>query len=103
AVLPGGAAARAGLQAGDVLLRHDSARLVSLADLTRALRDAPLGATVTYWREGKQGKARLALGRPGMVIDPRPVARALADWRPADEQLLLRGTGHKPLPGTRLE
>jgi CHAT domain-containing protein len=101
AVLPGGNAARAGLQAGDVLLRYGQKRLSSSSDLGQAVgKEAVVAA---YWREGKQGKARLAGGPLGVVVDKRPAAQAVRAWREERTLLAQRGTGHKPLPGTALE
>ena len=52
AVLPGSAAARVGLQAGDVLLRCGEQRLESIDDLKTALAAGP--ESFRYWREGKE-------------------------------------------------
>jgi Tfp pilus assembly protein PilF len=101
-VLPGGNAARAGLRAGDVLLRYGDTPLISKADLKPA--EGGDRIPVAYWRDGKEQEARLAPGKLGVVLsdDPPPAAarkararELLADARTRDEV--------KPLPGTRLE
>jgi tetratricopeptide (TPR) repeat protein len=100
-VLPGGAASRAGLRAGDILLAYDGARLRSLPDL----RPVEGARTVKglVWRDGEVFPVRLQPGPLLARIDPRPVARALAAWRREEE--LIRGPGERflRLPGTRLE
>jgi tetratricopeptide (TPR) repeat protein len=100
-VLPGSNAARAGLQSGDVLLRHGKRLLKSLDDLSAALAAGP--APLLYWRDGSEGAVRLPAGRLGVTLDKRPVAEAVKAWRQENNSLAQRGTGHKPLPGTRWE
>jgi tetratricopeptide (TPR) repeat protein len=101
-VLPGGNAARAGLRAGDVLLRYGDTRLSSNADLKPA--ESGERIPVAYWRDGKEQGARLPPGKLGVVVsdDPPPAAD-----RKAREQRLLADARTryevKPLPGTRLE
>jgi tetratricopeptide (TPR) repeat protein len=102
AVLPGSAAARAGLQAGDVLLSYGAVPLGTLDDLTRAQAGGP--GRLRYWRDGKQGRtAILPAGRLGVSIDPLPVREALKRWREQNTAVSLRGTGHPPLPGSAHE
>jgi CHAT domain-containing protein len=84
-----------------VLVRVNKRSLKSPDDLKAALESGPAPAVV--WREGKEEAVRLA-GLPlGVVLDQRPAAQAVRAWREADASLVLRGTGHTRLPGTRLE
>src|SRR5207249_3960378 len=98
-VVPGGNAARAGLHAGDVLLSVGNKRLASADDLDRTLSQAP----VIYWRDGQKHPARLAAGPLGAVVDRRSARAAVRAWRRQESSLVQRGTGHRALPGTRLE
>jgi CHAT domain-containing protein/tetratricopeptide (TPR) repeat protein len=98
AVLPGGAAARANLHSGDVLLDYDGRRLKSLKDLR--LRDATVRAT--FWRDGQESTARLTGRRLGAVLDARPAAEAVKAWR--ETEFITRGAKrYQGLPGTRQE
>jgi CHAT domain-containing protein len=101
AVLPRGDAERAGLQAGDVLLRLGGSKLSDLDDLRKALADVP--AELRYWRDGKERTTRLPGARLGVRIDRRAAPEAVRSWRELNTSLLRRGSGHKALPGTRLE
>jgi hypothetical protein len=101
AVLPGGSAARAGLRAGDVLLRYGDQRLSSLDDLKKAITGDR--ASVRFWREGNEIDTRLQEGALGVSIDRRPAPQAIRARRQSDLLLVKRGTGHAQLPGTRWE
>lgn len=63
-VAPAGAAGRAGLQAGDVLLGHAGRPLGGVADLARLLRDAGPGAALRLdvGRGGRRRVVTVALG-----------------------------------------
>jgi hypothetical protein len=98
-VTPGGHADRAGLRAGDVLLAVGTTAIDSSDDLPAALESVP--ATVVYWRDGERRKGRLGGAPLGAVIDPRSARAAWRAWRKGNESQ--RGTGHKRLPGTRIE
>jgi tetratricopeptide (TPR) repeat protein len=98
-VVPAGRAHRAGLRSGDVLLRYGQKSLREPGDLKSG--DAPVKAA--YWREGREAEVRLEAGPLGVVVDPRPAPDAVRAWRQAGTLLAARGTGHRPLPGTRLE
>jgi CHAT domain-containing protein/tetratricopeptide (TPR) repeat protein len=100
-VPPGSNAARAGLQASDVLLSVGKKRLESADDLTPALSDAP--ASALYWRDGKKFVTRLSAGPLGAVVDQRSARAAVRALRRQGASLVQRGTGHQRLPGTRLE
>jgi CHAT domain-containing protein len=99
-VLPGGEAQRAGLQAGDVLLRLADRRLRGVEDLRQALAGVP--ARLLSWRDGREQTALLTTAGLGVRVDGRPPAEAWRNWRELNASLL-RGTGHKPLPATRQE
>jgi tetratricopeptide (TPR) repeat protein len=100
-VLPKGRAGRAGLRAGDVLLSLGDQRLDTVDDLKKALSGGAEEAR--YWREGKEGRARLAGSDAlGAAIDKRPGPIAVQRWREL-ERAVERGTGHKALPGTARE
>jgi hypothetical protein len=102
AVLPGGNAARAGLQSGDVLLACGKHKIENVADLKRALAEAP--GEARYWREGKEARTgALRAGSLGVRASPLPVAQAVARWREQGCTVVRRGTGHKSLPGTARE
>jgi CHAT domain-containing protein len=100
-VLPGGHAAKAGLQPGDVLQRVGDVKVESFEDINRALAALPDKATI--WREGKTVTARLE-GKPlGAVLDQRSARAAMRAFQRERGALVQRGTGHKRLPGTRIE
>jgi tetratricopeptide (TPR) repeat protein len=99
-VRPDGNADRAGLRAGDVLLRYDDTRLGKVDDLVAALKKNRTGKVV-YWREGKEGGAALP-GPLDVRLDPRPTAEAVRAWR-AGNVPAARGERYEPLPGTRAE
>jgi CHAT domain-containing protein/Tfp pilus assembly protein PilF len=100
-VLPGSNAAKAGLQAGDVLLSVGSVGVDSFDEVTEALKEAP--AAITYWREGQRLKGRLAGVPLGATLDKRSTRAAVRAWRKDQESVSTRGTGHRRLPGTRIE
>jgi tetratricopeptide (TPR) repeat protein len=100
-VLPRSFAAQAGLQAGDVLLSVGATKLQSIDDLQRALSALP--ATAQVWREGRTLAVRLQGSALGVVLDKRAARVAVVAHRQQREAVAQRGTGHKRLPGTRLE
>jgi CHAT domain-containing protein len=110
-VLPGGAAARAGLRQGDVLLRYAGLKLGKPADLIAALRrhakDEPgrkPTLAVSYWRSGKTLSAKAFPGPLGVAVDGRPAALAVRAAQEADDLLArVSRAGFAPLPGTRRE
>jgi CHAT domain-containing protein len=101
--LPGGNAARHGLQSGDVLLSYAGTRLSSKADLKLAQDGGPL--RVEFWRDGATEKGRLDPGALGVVVSEDPPAAALRKHREALRLADARRGGEslRPLPGTRLE
>src|SRR5206468_1687821 len=57
-----------------------------------------------YWRDGAEASTRdVAAGRLGVSIDPLPAPQAVARWRDRSTSVVLRGTGHAPLPATAHE
>ena len=109
-VAPGSNAARARLQANDVLLRYGDTDLKELPDLLKALSQP--GRTgdvlVIVWREGKTFIRHVQPGKLGVVLAREPAPQALAERRKQARQLasaLRGGDGDKwdALPGTRAE
>ncbi len=102
-VLPGGNAARAGLRAGDVLLRYGDVKLTTKADLKVA--ESGERVAVRVWRDGKiHDDLGLAPGKLGVVLGDDPPAAALRKRRDRDRLADVRSrAGVQALPGTRLE
>jgi tetratricopeptide (TPR) repeat protein len=102
-VLPGSNAARAGLHAGDVLLRYGATTLHAKADLKIASEGAAV--PIQVWRDGKTlDDLRLDPGKLGVVISDDPPAVALRKRHELDLLADARvRAGLQPLPGTRLE
>ncbi len=107
-VVPGGAAAKARLQAGDVLLKYAGTALTTveqLGQLIQANAGKP-SVTIAVWREGQERTATKDLppGKLGVVLAKEPAPEAIASRRKADAMLLaLRGGDRAELPGTRVE
>lgn len=74
-VLDGSAAAVAGLQAGDVLLRYDGQRIYDSRTVRRTTRDGNAGETVTVeiLRNGQRLQAFLPRGPIGVTMDAASV------------------------------
>jgi tetratricopeptide (TPR) repeat protein len=102
-VLPDGNAARAGLRAGDVLLRYAGRKLTTKADLKAAEAGEPV--PIVVWRDGNTlDELRLAPGKLGVAISDDPPAIALRQRRELDLLADARTRSDiRPLPGTRLE
>src|SRR5262249_39342067 len=96
-----GHADKAGLRPGDVLLSIGTSRLDSFDELKEALTLLP--AKATYWRDGQTLSARLGGAPLGVSVDERSARAAVRAWRRDQEAVAQRGTGHKRLPGTRVE
>jgi CHAT domain-containing protein len=106
-VVPGGNAARAGLKAGDVLLRWGDKPLKAPADLQTlpgAAADPKARVVVEVWRAGDTFAMELAPGPLGVAVAKEPAPEALAARRRIDAELAAgRGGEWKALPGTRVE
>lgn len=59
-----GPAAKAGLEAGDVLLKYDGNEITEARSLPRMVADTKIGKKVelTYWRKGREEKASVTVG-----------------------------------------
>jgi len=108
-VLPGGAAAGARLQAGDVLVAYAGQDLTSVEQLGKlmAAKAGEKAVLVKVWREGQEKLAgrELAPGRLGVTLAKEPAREAIAARRQADQLLaqLRRGDSYAELPGTQVE
>jgi CHAT domain-containing protein/tetratricopeptide (TPR) repeat protein len=108
-VVPGSNAARARLQAGDVLLRYAGSELKSPADLQLLVEQHARDERVpmTFWRDGHAREGTLAAGRLGVVLAKEPAPQALVRRRHVDELVAATRAGEEdawpPLPGTRVE
>jgi serine protease Do len=76
-VVGDGPAARAGLQAGDVITRLDGRSIDSVKTLSRAVAEANPDQTVTMevWRQGRAREVRVALGNAAAGEKPLAAAR----------------------------
>jgi CHAT domain-containing protein len=108
-VVPDGNAARARLQAGDVLVAYSGEDLTSVEQLGK-LVGAQTGAksvVVKVWREGqaKLAERELAPGRLGVVLAKEPAREAITARRQTDQMLAMatRGDDFAELPGTEAE
>jgi CHAT domain-containing protein len=107
-VVPGGAAYRARIRPGDVLLKYAGHELTSLDDLDRLTR--PPGPKekidLTVWRDGRTGVRSVPPGPLEVTLDRQPARQALQQQRQAD-RVLARVRGDEDdwpsLPGTRVE
>ncbi len=108
-VLPGGAAANARLQSGDVLVAYAGQNLASFEQLTKLVAANATEKTVvaTVWREGQEKltERELASGRLGVALAKEPAREAITARRQADQMLakLMRGEDYAELPGTQVE
>jgi tetratricopeptide (TPR) repeat protein len=108
-VLPGGAAANARLQAGDVLVAYAGQDLASVEQLGKliAARAGEKSVAATVWREGQEKLAQreLAPGRLGVALAREPAREALTARRQADQLLaqVRGGERYAELPGTQVE
>jgi len=108
-VLPGGAAAQARLQYGDVLVTYAGVALSSVEQLGQltAAKATEKTVVVQVWREGqdKLAERQLPTGRLGVALAKEPAREAIAARRQNDQLLapLRRGEKFDELPGTQVE
>jgi tetratricopeptide (TPR) repeat protein len=108
-VVPDGNAARARLQAGDVLVAYAGEEVTSAEQLGKlvATRAGAKSVVVTVWRDGQEKLAEreLAPGKLGVVLAKQPAREAIVARRQTDQLLakLTRGDDYAELPGTQVE
>jgi hypothetical protein len=108
-VVPGGNAAQARLQAGDVLVAYAGEELTSVEQLGKlvAAQAGVKPIVVKVWREGQAQLTErdVAPGRLGVALARQPAREALAARRQTDQFLaqLTRGDEYAELPTTQVE
>jgi CHAT domain-containing protein len=108
-VVPGGNAAKARLQSGDVLLSYAGTDLTSVEQLGKLI-EAQSGAksvVVKVWREGQEklNEREVAPDKLDVVLAKEPAREAITARRQMDQMLakLSRGEDYAELPGTQVE
>jgi CHAT domain-containing protein len=107
-VIPESVAAKARLQAGDVLLKYNGVEVKDVNGLRAAItaNEKAASVPVTVWREtaDRPFVRDVAPGRLGVVIATDPAPVAIANRRKTEALLAsLRGGDWRDLPGTRVE
>jgi tetratricopeptide (TPR) repeat protein len=108
-VVPGGNAAKARLQGGDVLVAYAGEDLKSLEQLDKlmAANAAAKSVVVKVWREGqeKMAEREVAPDRLGVMLAKESAREAITARRRTDQMLakLTRGEDFAELPGTQVE
>jgi CHAT domain-containing protein len=104
-VTPGSNAAIHDLKPGDVLLTYNGTALHQRDDL-KIVPEPGRSVPVEVWREGQVLHHILAVGKLGVVLDPRPAPQAIAGQRKLHQILVAARSGDEdfaPLPGTHFE
>jgi CHAT domain-containing protein len=108
-VVPGGNAAKARLQNGDVLVSYAGTDLTSSEQLGKLI-DAQAGGksvAVKVWREGQEklNEREVARGKLSVALAREPAREAIRARRQTDQMLakLSRGEEFTELPGTQVE
>lgn len=88
-VTPGGPAEKAKLRAGDIVLEFDGKEVEDMRALPRIVAETPIekAVSLTYWREGKERKAKVDIG----------------ELEKAEDDGLLTAKGKKLTPETKSE
>jgi hypothetical protein len=106
-VVPGGNAALAGLQPGDVLLSYAGAELTSAERLGGLIQDRAQESSISIavWRDGHTDERLMPAGKMGVALANETAPKAIAAGRQADEMLALstRGGHWTELAGTSVE
>jgi tetratricopeptide (TPR) repeat protein len=108
-VLPGGPAANARLQAGDVLVAYAGEDLTSVEQLGKliAAKGGEKTVVVKVWRKGqdKLAERELPSGKLGVAVSKEPARQAIIARRQADQLLaqIRRGESYTELPGAQVE
>jgi tetratricopeptide (TPR) repeat protein len=108
-VVPGGAAAGARLQAGDVLVAYAGVELTAVEQLGKLItaKAGEKSVLAKVWREGQEKLAAREVppGRLGVLLAKEPARAAITARRQADQMLakLSRGDDYAELPGTQVE
>ncbi len=105
AVVRGSNAANHGLKDGDVLLAYNGQTLNKQDDL-KVVAEGDKPIAIEVWRDGRSSRQELAPGKLGVIIDPRPAAKAIAERSKLQQVLVAARSGgdhFAPLPGTRYE
>jgi tetratricopeptide (TPR) repeat protein len=109
AVVPESNAYKAGLRAGNVLLRYRDKPLETQEDLQKLLQETPKDPealiAVQAWREGETFDAKVLPGKLGVSFANKPAPQAVAERRRIEADLVASrgGDSWKALPGTRIE
>jgi tetratricopeptide (TPR) repeat protein len=108
-VLPDGNAARARIQAGDVLVSYAGEDIKSAEHLGKlaAAQATAKSVLVKVWREGqgKLAEREVPPGKLGVALERGPARDAIAARRTSDKMLpmVTRGEAFVELPGTQVE
>jgi serine protease Do len=93
AVSSGGAAAKAGIEPGDVIVKFDGRDIKEMRDLPKIVGDTPVGKDVEVLivRKGKEEKKTVRLGR--LEDTEKPVKASAKPGEPADKSVVQKSLG----------